>query len=162
MIDPQLEAPDGFEQACSALHEAAYRAAYRICGSREAAQDCAQEALARALVRWRRVADYALPWVIRVASNLALDDVRRRARLATTRAEAAYEDRASAERVDLARALRRLSARQREIVLLRHLADYSESEVARMLEISPSAVGTHAQRALKKMRGLLDISDEEH
>jgi len=42
------------------LFSTAYRVAYRLLGSREDAQDVAQEALTRAVVRWPRVAPYAM------------------------------------------------------------------------------------------------------
>ena len=68
-----------FEGAFEPLRRAAYRAAYRLLGDRATAEDVAAEALARAYARWSSVADHAQPWVIRVATNLALDVGRRRA-----------------------------------------------------------------------------------
>jgi DNA-directed RNA polymerase specialized sigma24 family protein len=44
-----------FDEAFVALHRAAYRVAYKLLGERAEAEDVAQEALARALVRWRKV-----------------------------------------------------------------------------------------------------------
>ena len=62
------------------LHRVAYRASFVVLGQREDAQDCAQEALARTLAHWPTVADHAVPWVARVATNLALDRARWQAR----------------------------------------------------------------------------------
>ena len=70
----------GFVERFDDLYAVAYRAGFAVLGRRADAEDCAQEALARALVRWDRVADYAVAWVARVATNLALDRTRRLAR----------------------------------------------------------------------------------
>ena len=67
---------DDFAGRFDELYGVAYRAAYGILGNRAEAEDCSQEALARALVRWRRMHDYAPAWVARVSVNLALDRTR--------------------------------------------------------------------------------------
>ena len=46
---------DDFAGRFEELYRVAYRAAYGILGNRAEAEDCSQEALARALVRWRRM-----------------------------------------------------------------------------------------------------------
>ena len=70
----------GFVERFDELYAVGYRAGFAVLGRRADAEDCAQEALARALVRWDRVAEYAVAWVARVATNLALDRARRLAR----------------------------------------------------------------------------------
>ena len=68
----------------------------------------------------------------------------------------------NAERVDLNRALGTLPPRQREVVLLRYVADLPELEVARQLECSPGTVKTHASRGLAALRAALgDKPDAE-
>ena len=52
-----------FDDRFVALHRAAFRVAFAVVGNRAEAEDIAQEALARALVRWRRVEPYADAWV---------------------------------------------------------------------------------------------------
>src|SRR5262245_17857027 len=125
--------PD-YEVRFDALAAVAYKVGYRLLGDREEARDVAQEALARAFVRWRRIATYDEPWVVRVATNLAIDRHRRR------RATVPIDDRHASpggdqtgnalERHDLVESLRRLSKRQRDVVALRYLADLSERDVA--------------------------------
>jgi RNA polymerase sigma factor (sigma-70 family) len=61
-------------------------------------------------------------------------------------------DRYQAERVDLARALRRLPRRQREVVVLRYLADWSEADVALALGCSVGTVKSHGHRGLAALR----------
>lgn len=141
----------------AALAVVAYRVAFRLTGVRADAEDVAQEAVARAVVRWGSVAGYAEAWVARVASNLALGLLRRRARRpieSPSHAPDPFLD----DRLDLASALRRLPRRQREVVVLRYLADLSERQVADRLGCSTGAVKTHASRGLASLRVHLDVA----
>jgi RNA polymerase sigma-70 factor (sigma-E family) len=155
-----------FEDAFASLFRAAYRVAFRLLGDREDAADVAQEALARASVRWGRVtADgrSAAPWVVRVAANLAVDRWRRRrvaSRYAATETVATWTAELP-ERVDLHRALAGLPKRQREVVVLRYVADLTESDVADALGCSVGTVKTHASRGLAALRVALGEHDTE-
>lgn len=53
-------------------------------------------------------------------------------------------------------ALRRLSVRQREVLVLRYWAELSEAEIADSLGISPGSVKTHAHRGLAALADLLE------
>ncbi len=139
------------------LFATAYRVAYRVLGSRHDAQDVAQEAVTRAVVRWPRIAPYATAWVSKVSMNMAIDTVRRRQRDqnrpgtgAPTHADAA--DAWLDERLDLAAAVARLPRRQRDVVVLRYVADMSEAAVAQQLGCSVGTVKQHASRALQALR----------
>ena len=146
-----------FETAFGELASVAYRVGYRLLGDRPAAEDVAQEALARALVDWRRVRDHATPWVVRVATNLALDRLRARGRVESGPArEHAVDDATSSAvlRVTLARQLASLPRRQRDVVALRYLADLSEADVAQVLGVSTGSVKRHAHRGLAALRAL--------
>jgi RNA polymerase sigma factor (sigma-70 family) len=135
------------------LFDLAYRVAYRIVAQRQAAEDIAAEAVARAWDRWDQVHAYARPWVARVAANLALSEVRRLARPLRLLAPRLAPDQLDlVERLDLASALRRLSRRQREVVVLRFVADLPEAEVALLLGCSTGSVKTHASRGLASLR----------
>jgi RNA polymerase sigma-70 factor (sigma-E family) len=139
------------------LYDLAYRVAYRVLGNREDASDVASEALARAYVRWGRLDDPA-PWVATVAGRAAIDVVRRRK---TARdklpalAPGAPPPDATPDRLDLQRALLALPTRQREVVVLRYLADRSEAETAAVLGLSHGTVKSHASRGLAALRSTL-------
>lgn len=60
----------------------------------------------------------------------------------------------------LSRALARLSARQREVVLLCVGLGHTQDEVARDLSLSRSAVQVHLRRALSKLRTEMGATDE--
>ena len=146
---------DDFDTEFPNLWSRAYGVGYVVLGDRAEAEDIAQEALARAFVRWDRVSGFAGPWVVRVAGNLAIDRVRRSRRSAPA---AASEMAGPNElRVDLQAALVRLPKRQRECVVLRHLADLPEAEVARVLGCSTGTVKTHTSRGLAALRVAMGV-----
>jgi DNA-directed RNA polymerase specialized sigma24 family protein len=151
----QVSADDpDFDEAFASLFTCAYRAAFRLVGNRPDAEDVAIEAVARAQTRWQELAAYGEAWVVRTATNLALD-LMRRGRPRFVPDPAAGPDLVVEHRVDLVRALGRLPKRQREVVLLRYVGDRSEHEVAMVLGISAGAVKTHASRGLTALRARL-------
>lgn len=154
---------DRFGERFDDLSAVAHRVAYRLLGDRGEAEEVTQEALVRAYLRWRRIAPYAEPWVARVATNLALDQHRRRDRQRrhaerTGPAPGTADDPVGGlvSRLDLVEGLRRLPKRQREVVALRYLADVSEAETARLLGCAPGTVKQHAHRGLAALRLDLD------
>jgi RNA polymerase sigma-70 factor (sigma-E family) len=154
-------APDGFDAAFPGLFTLAYQVAFRILADRGDAEDVAQEALARAVLRWRSLADKPAGWVVRVAANLAIDRYRRRrrSRLVQPLAISALDPTASL-RVDLVRALHHLPRRQRQVVVLRYLADWSEQDVASELGCSIGSVKSYGARGLQALRvGLADAQE---
>lgn len=147
---------EGFESFFRQAFPRAVTVAQRVLDSRAAAEDAAAEALARAYAEWRSVRElaYREAWVLRVASNLALDAVRRRKPEPVPPIAPSVEDVAT-ERVALAAAIRALPRRQREIVALRHLAGMSEAEVAGALGLAPGTVKSHGHRAMTTLRASL-------
>jgi RNA polymerase sigma-70 factor (sigma-E family) len=150
-----------FDDAFDALFRCAYRVAFRLLGEREDAVDVAQEALARASVRWSSLVRGGdpTPWVVRVAANLAVDRWRRR-RVAARAPVDGPPSTSLPERVDLQRALSALPKRQREVVLLRYVADLPEADVARALGCSVGTVKTHASRGLAALRVALTVEED--
>ena len=150
-----------FDQAFTDLFPRAFRLTFHLLGDRAAAEDAAAEALARAYADWKRVAElpYREAWVLRVASNVALDQIRRRKLSPPPPQEAGDDQDASTLRVALWAALRALPHRQREIVVLRYVAGLTEAEVAQLLGISLGTVRTHVARGRAALRRL--IKDEE-
>ncbi len=143
-----------FEEAYEPMRRAAYRAAYRLLGRRTVAEDIAGEALARAYSRWPSVSTHAEPWVVTVATNLALDIARQRARAARRGTELVDPQPVDQveTRLDLQAALLALPRRQREVVALRFLGDFSEQATATALGLSVGTVKSHASRGLSRLR----------
>ena len=63
------------------------------------------------------------------------------------------------DRDQLARALATLTLRQRRVVVLRHLMDMSEAEVAADLGVSVGTVKSTASRALAELRTALAATE---
>jgi len=146
-----------FEEVFPDLYRLAYRVSFRVLGDRGDAEDVAQEVLARTHLRWSRLRDRPHGWVVTVATNLAIDRLRRRQRSTGPVIEPiALVETHLSERIDLARALRRLPRRQREVVVLRYMADWPELEVAEALGCSPGTVKSHASRGLAHLRHHLE------
>jgi RNA polymerase sigma factor (sigma-70 family) len=103
-------------------------------------------------------------WLFGIARNAALDELRRRRRVAGLAAEPA--DSASPGPVDVAEgALRRgvvraalaaLEPRDRELVALKFFAGLSNGEIASVLGVSQSNAGTMLHRAVQKLRKACD------
>jgi RNA polymerase sigma-70 factor (sigma-E family) len=143
-----------FDDAFDRLFRIAYRSAYRLLGSREDAEDVAIEATARASIRWKRLLPEPDPWVTTVSVNLSIDLWRRRARAPTPDAgqgDRTVHDR-DEERIDLARALGRLPRRQRDAIVLRYFADFTEAQTAARLGVSLGTVKQHTSRGLARLR----------
>jgi RNA polymerase sigma factor (sigma-70 family) len=151
-----------FEAAFDELFPRAVRLANRLLGDRAAAEDVAAEALARAYARWPKVGglSYRDGWVLKVATNLAIDRLRRRTPEMWPSAAADFED-AVELRIALNAALLTLAPRQRQAVALRYLGGLSDQEVALALGISLGSVKTHIHRGLKGLRGRLGAGLEE-
>jgi RNA polymerase sigma-70 factor, ECF subfamily len=99
-------------------------------------------------------------WLFGIARNAALDELRRRRRVATLVTDpdetADVEDADGAEvalrRTAVQTALARLPAREREIIALKFHAGMSNVELARVLGISESNAGTLLYRTMEKLR----------
>lgn len=151
-----------FDGRFDALAGLAYRVAFRLLGQRDEAEEVAQEALARAFASWRRVASYDEPWVARVATNLAIDVHRRRRPSTELKDDVVVPGDLAArvlERHGLIESLRRLPRRQRQVVVLRYLADLSERQVADLLGTTVGSVKQHCHRAMTRLRLDLEATD---
>lgn len=146
---------------------------YRMTGSGSDAEDLVQDTFARALERppadvdkpWR-------PWLVRVATNLSIDALRRRRSRAyvgpwlpepvdtTAHEPTALADTANPEvRYDLLQsatfafliALEALDLSQRAVLVLRDVMGYSGPQVGEILSLTPANVRVVLHRARKKL-----------
>ena len=155
---------DAFENRFAGLYHVALRRALAVVRVPAVAEDCAQEALARAYVRWPSIADHAAPWVTRVATNLAIDHLRRSRRsrpladidVASTIRAAADLDAVDGRQV-IVGAFGGLRGRQRHAVALRYLADFSEADTATHMRCSVGTVKSSSARGLQRLRAATPI-----
>jgi RNA polymerase sigma-70 factor (sigma-E family) len=144
-----------FEEYAEARWPRLVRAAVLLgCGPHEA-EDVAQAALVRCLVHWSRVrtADDRDAYVHRVLVNTLRDTHRRRSRSELPLPVLPERPDGDATRtVDqrdaLDRALARLTAEQREAVVLRYYLHLGEQQMARALAVPPGTVKSRLSRAL--------------
>jgi len=123
------------------------------------AEDQVAEAFARAWASWRKVSRHPAPraWVVRTALNTGASWWRRRARelpLADHDVAAPGSARTGLDAAVLT-ALRRLPARQREVIVLRVFLDLDIETTARQLGIAPGTVRAHLSRAVTALRNEL-------
>ncbi len=141
--------------------------AERMLGERAEAEDIAQEAMLRL---WRRAEDWQpdgarlSTWLYRVAANLAIDRLRRRRPGAPLAVLEALPDPGPGAETALARrdraaaldaALLALPERQRLAIVLRHIEELPQEEVASVMELSVEAVESLLSRGRRSLRAML-------
>jgi RNA polymerase sigma-70 factor (sigma-E family) len=138
-----------------------------LCGDPVRAEELVQATYERTYRSWR-VARDADPqaYARRVLVNLRIDGWRRTRREVVVD-PAALPDRAGADhtgaivaRNAVVQALARLPLAQRRVVVLRHLLDLAETEVARELEISVGTVKSHHARGIARLREIFAEEDQ--
>lgn len=127
-------------------------------GNIELAADGVDEAFTRALEKWDQVSIMESPtgWAYRVALNHARRTARRRAferRLFLRRPK---DVQVPAPAGEVWQVVSGLPPRQREVVVLRHIGDLREAEIAQVLGISRSTVSSTLSDAHDRLGVLLD------
>lgn len=177
MADPALPIA-AREQAFRTLYERTsskmYGLALRIASRRDWAEDVLQEAYLHA---WRAAPTYRsalsppMAWLGLIVRSRALDFLRRRT---SERADTALEldteieetiagdaanpmdtQQASEAAWALHECLRKLEARQRQVVSLAYLRDLSHGELAEQLKLPLGTVKTWIRRGLEQLRGCM-------
>ena len=140
---------------------------YRIVGNVSDAQDLTQEAFIKALQRQDQLKDLdkAAHWLSRIATNTAIDFMRRHGRVTFCEIDAAPESHAespeqavlrSEQRDYLQDGLRLLTARERAALILRDVEGLPAEEVARRLDCSKATVRSHIANARIKFRKYME------
>ena len=145
---------------------------YRIVGNVADAQDLTQETFIKALQRKDQIKDAqkGAQWLGRVASNTAIDFLRRRGRVTFTEIDALVDPLPDPvnRRADIAMlrseesehldwCLGALSVRERTALVLRDVEDMPASEVAKVLGCSPATVRSHIANARIKFRAVFEM-----
>jgi RNA polymerase sigma-70 factor (ECF subfamily) len=158
VLGAAVDTDAGFEAFYGAEHVRLFRALLLLTWSPEDAEDVAHEAFVRVLERWDRIRDMASPraYLYRTALNLQRNGLRRRWRRTRLSFSERMVERDASEaaiaRADVLRALRAVSAEQREALVLVDFLDLSAQEVAAVLGIDPAAVRARVHRGRTKMR----------
>lgn len=142
-----------FEGFVVARRPALLRTAYLLTGDHDDAEDLVQAALIKVVPKWSRIKDRPEPYVRQVLARESVSRWRgRRWREVTHEVvpETVHHD--STERIALLEDLRRLSPRQRAVLVLRYFDDLTEADTAAALGISVGTVKSHARDALTRLR----------
>ena len=142
-----------FESFVLARRAALLRTAYLLTGNHHDAEDLVQSALIKVVPKWRRIKDHPEPYVRKVLARESVSRWRRRRwREVTTDVlpETMHHD--STDRIALLEDLRRLSPRQRAVLVLRYFDDLTEADTAAALGISVGTVKSHTRNALACLR----------
>jgi RNA polymerase sigma-70 factor (ECF subfamily) len=153
-----------FEALIGPLVEPALRLAHSMLGDRWEAEDATQEAVTKA---WRKLGQLRpgvplRPWFLAIVINQCRN-VRRTKWFHTARIaevfQAARPSPSAIERVDIARALARLSQNDRQALFLHFYLDLPIEEVAIALGISEPAAKGRIYRACQRLRP--DLIEED-
>lgn len=141
------------------------RTAYLMGCRPDEAEDAAQATLVSVWRHWRRVSNADSPeaYVTRCLLNEVRRGARRRprssARFSTEPTMRDTSDAALA-RIDVWRLLDSLSHDQRTVVVLRHLEDRSEAEVAALLGVAPGTVKSRLSRAMSHLAAVAATQEQ--
>jgi RNA polymerase sigma-70 factor (ECF subfamily) len=141
-------------------HRELLRYVHRLTGDPDMAEDIVQEAMLRYLrTDMDQPMAHARAWLYRVATNLVRDHARRRDMMRRRPIPIDADDPRTPEQ-DMERtetvaqvraALERLSARDRELLMLRE-SGFRHKEIAEIVDVSASSVSVLVFRALQRFR----------
>ena len=130
-----------------------------VTGDLDATREAVDEVFARALERWERVSTFEFPtaWTYRVAMNVARRSWRRRAIERRILQRTQRPDDVPPPAGELWQIVATLPLRQRQVIVLRYLADLPEQEIADVLGISRGNVARTLFGAHARLEELLAI-----
>jgi len=166
-VEPGIDLSDRQNRFVSEHLRQVFRHVYRIVRNVADAQDLTQETFIKALQRQEQLKDdqKAVQWLLRIATNTAIDFIRRSGRVSFSEIEDYPQSRAespetlvlrSEHRDYLADGLRLLSPRERAALMLRDVEDLPAEEVARRLDCSKATVRSHIANARTKLKKYLE------
>jgi RNA polymerase sigma-70 factor, ECF subfamily len=149
-----------------------FRIVHAAHGDRQLAEDVVQETFLRAIDQAHQLREDTgmFSWLVRIAIRIGIDEKRklRRVLFSSDPPEPVSDgpglERSFAEKQDqetVRAALVRLSARHRELVVMRYFAGFSVAEIAEITERSEVAIRKDLERARDRLRKLLKTWFEE-
>jgi RNA polymerase sigma-70 factor (ECF subfamily) len=150
-----------FAELLRPLYQTAFRVAYGLLHDVDEAEDAVQEAAFKA---WKRLGNLhegssLRPWFLGIVANQCRSAYRNRWRSVVKAdpldTEASLVDVAAA--LDLRRALLRLGHDERLLLVLRYYLDMPFEEIAKTLGITTKAARTRVERAVHRLRPIVQI-----
>ena len=160
---PAAVPSEGFAELYERTFPRVYAYVASLLRDRSAAEDVTAQAFERAYRKRRsyRAARGSMDaWVFGIARNAALDELRKRKRRATLEGDPEDlqapppEDQAdmALRRETVRTALASLGGQERDLIALKFAGGLSNGEIARVLRMSESNVGTRLHRTITKLR----------
>ena len=146
---------DSFGKLCERHYAALVAIAYSVLGDHQLAEDAAQESFARALIKLRSLRDrtkFAL-WLAAICRNVAKDMVATKAKQVSSddlSQVAQYDSHDESARL-IRRAIERLPASAKELIVLRYYNNLSYEQISSVLGISKATINGRLTRAKRKM-----------
>jgi len=152
-----------FAQLLRPQYTAAFRVAYGLLHNVDDAEDAVQES---AFTAWKKLGNIRegsqlRPWFLAIVPNHCRSVAKSR-RWSIVPAERRQEEAPSGDLVagvDLRRALVRLGHEERLILVLRYYLDLPYEEIAAMFGISTKAARTRVERAVHRLRPILQVRE---
>ena len=155
IFEPSRERLESLAAWYEAEHASLVRFATLVCGDQAQAEDLVQDAFVKMYRAGARPDERGMKTYARATIvSLSRSAFRRRTREARVTAlppAPSEPDR----RYETWEAIRRLTSRQRAVVVLRYYEDMTEREIAETLGVSTGSVKKHSDRAMRKLRELL-------
>jgi RNA polymerase sigma-70 factor (ECF subfamily) len=160
---PAAAPSEGFAELYERTFPRVYAYVASLLRDRSAAEDVTAQAFERAYRKRRsyRAARGSMDaWVFGIARNAALDELRKRRRRAKLEGDPedlrapSTEDQAdmALRRETVRAALESLDGQERDLIALKFAGGLSNGEIARVLRMSESNVGTRLHRTITKLR----------
>ena len=155
---------EALSELCVYFYPRIYRYVYYRVGTRQDAEDITSEVFVRMVKSLRTQKGSFQAWLFRIATNLVIDHYRRTAR--QKKALLKRESQMSSEPArderealflqhELREAMGELTEEQQEVITLKFIEGYENSEIADMLSKSVGAVKALQFRALASLRKIL-------
>jgi len=168
MDRPLMPRGDAFERLVALHQQRVSRLVYRLLGWRGEVEDIVQDVFLAALKSHKNFREESSQWTWLAAITINRCRTHRRRKLLEfrwlrrTNFVFEAESNSDLERDETCRRVRKavseLAARDREVVVLYYLEDWSVAEICKATGNSPGAVEVRLHRAREKLRGILDES----
>ncbi len=154
MFSKDESAEERFHEFVAARASALARTAYLLTGDHHLAEDLVQVALMRTAQHWHRIHGQPEAYARRILVNENISTWRRRRlrEVASESYDAAMQPTDTALRLTLEQALKKLTAKQRTVLVLRYYEDLTETQTAHELGIGVGTVKSMTRQALGRLR----------